>query len=194
MKVETSGNPSISRHASVGYEYGADVSPTVLGANATVRAGTTVYCDVVAGRNFTTGHNALVRENTTIGNNVLLGTNAVIEDRVDVGAAVSLQTGAYVPTNTTIEDNVFLGPHAVLTNDRYPVRANDSLQGPTIESGASIGANATILPGVTVGEHSFVAAGAVVVDDVPSHTLAAGVPADHHPLPDRLTPENRLRE
>ena len=64
--------------------------------------------------------------------------------------------------------------------------------GPTIEDGASIGANATILPGVTVGEDAFVAAGAVVTEDVPAGMLARGVPATHHPLPEPLDGPNLI--
>jgi acetyltransferase-like isoleucine patch superfamily enzyme len=98
----------------------------------------------------------------------------------------------YVPPYTTIGDHVFVGPRAVLTNDRYPVRTDDDLRGPTVEDHVSIGANATILPGVTVGERSFVAAGAVVTRDVPPDTLAVGVPAEHEPLPEHLAGGNEI--
>jgi len=99
----------------------------------------------------------------------------------------------YVPTNTTIGDRVFLGPHAVLTNDPYPLRREANLVGPTIEDDASIGANATVLPGVTVGAGAFVAAGAVVTEDVPPETLAVGVPATGKPLSPKLAGGNRSR-
>jgi len=105
---------------------------------------------------------------------------------------VSLQTGVYVPPQTTIGDNVFVGPNAVLTNDPHPVRTEKDLEGPTVRDHASIGANATVLPGITVGEGAFVAAGAVVTRDVPARTLAVGVPAEHRPLPAELTGGNQL--
>nr|WP_290812371.1 acyltransferase [Halovivax sp.] len=88
--------------------------------------------------------------------------------------------------------NVFVGPGAVLTNDQYPIRRDVDLEGPTIEDGASIGANATILPGVTIGENAFVAAGSVVTDDVPPDTLAVGAPASTRTLPETLEGPNQL--
>ena len=144
------------------------------------------------GDGFATGHDAVIREETTIGDDVLVGTYAVIDGHSDLGSHVSLQTGVYVPSHTTIEGNVFLGPRAVLTNDPYPVREAVDLEGPTIRRGASIGANATILPGVEIGENAFVAAGTVVVDDVPPETLAVGVPAEHDDLPAPLQGGNTL--
>jgi acetyltransferase-like isoleucine patch superfamily enzyme len=178
--------------ATVGYDHDADAEPAVLGDRATVRAGTIVYTGVEVGDDFTTGHNALVREDTTIGDDVVVGTDTVIDGTTTIGSAVSLQTGVYVPTNTTIGSNVFVGPKATLTNDPYPVRTDVELEGPTIEDGASVGANATLLPGVTVGEGAFVAAGAVVTEDVPAHTLAVGNPAEHRELPANLTGVNTL--
>jgi acetyltransferase-like isoleucine patch superfamily enzyme len=182
----------VDADATVGYEHPEHPEPTVLGDGATVRAGTIIYTDVEAGENFTTGHNALVREATVIGDDVLVGTDTVIDGAVTVGSNVSLQTGVYVPRETEIGSNVFLGPKATLTNDPYPVRKEAELQGPTIEDGASVGANATLLPGVTVGEGAFVAAGAVVTEDVPPATLALGAPAEHAELPESLTGVNAL--
>jgi acetyltransferase-like isoleucine patch superfamily enzyme len=87
---------------------------------------------------------------------------------------------------------VFLGPDAVLTNDSYPLRVDTDLEGATLGDDVSIGANATVLPGVTVGKGSFVAAGAVVTEDVPPHRLAVGVPAETRPLPEELDRGNVL--
>lgn len=170
----------------VGYQYDDETQEPVIGADATIRSGTIIYDDVVIGDRFSTGHGALVRELTEIGDDVLVGTNATIDGKTTIGSNVSLQTGAYVPRNTAIGDHVFLGPHAVLTNDPYPLRQDTDLQGPDLEDHVSIGANATILSGVTVGRGAFVAAGAVVTDDVPEATLAIGVPARHEPLPESL--------
>lgn len=183
---------NIDDGATVGYMYADDVPPTTLGARATVRQGTIVYAGVEIGDDFTTGHNALVREDTEIGDDVVVGTDSVIDGTTTIGSHVSIQTGVYIPTNTTIGSNVFLGPKATLTNDPYPVRKDVDLVGPTIEDGASVGANATILPGVTVGENAFVAAGAVVTEDVPADTLAVGAPAEHRPLPEELEGGNAI--
>jgi acetyltransferase-like isoleucine patch superfamily enzyme len=170
----------------------ADGDPPVIGDDATIRSGTIIYPDVRIGDGFTTGHGALVREDTVVGDDVVVGTNVVIDGSTTVGDSVSMQTGVYVPTNTDVGDSVFLGPKAVLTNDPYPVRRDVDLDGPTLEDHASIGANATLLPGVTVGEQAFVAAGAVVTEDVPPGTLAVGGPAVHRPLPDALDGRNEI--
>lgn len=184
----------IDEGAVVGYRHRDDADPTRLGDGARVRRGTIVYADVTIGDGFNTGHNALVREDTAIGDDVLVGTDTVIDGTTVIGSHVSLQTSVYVPTHTEIGDNVFLGPHAVLTNDPYPVRRDVEMVGPTIEDGASVGANATVLPGVTVGEDAFVAAGAVVTQDVPPDTLAVGSPAQHRSLPDALAGGNSLHD
>ncbi|SEM02280.1 acyltransferase [Haloferax larsenii] len=187
-------NCDISPAATVGQQYESDSKPPMLGDDCTVRSGTIVYDDVVIGDRLNTGHNALIRELTEIGDDVLIGTNTVIDGRTTIGSGVSLQTGVYVPSNTTIGDDVFLGPHVVLTNDPSPVRNHDTdLDGPTIEDNVSIGANATILPSVTIGEGSFVAAGAVVTVDVPPRTLAIGVPAVNQSLPPELEGGNQIR-
>lgn len=183
---------TVDPSAIVGYDYADDCGSTTIGANAHIRAGTIIYGDVDIGDDFQTGHNALIREHTTIGDSVVVGTNTTIDGYSQIGSHVSFQTGAYVPSYTAIGSNVFLGPRAVLTNDPYPVRTEHDLTGPTIESDVSIGANATVLPELTVGAGSFVAAGAVVTTDVPPDTLAIGVPARHEPLPERLQGGNNL--
>ena len=183
-------NSTVDDGATVGY--GDFEEPTRVGDDATIRAGSIVYGNVTIGDGFTTGHDVMIRENTTIGDDVLVGTKTVVDGTTTIGSHVSLQTNVYVPTETTIEDNVFVGPGAVLTNDEYPIRTDDGLEGPTIEEGASVGANATLLPGVTVGSNAFVAAGAVVTEDVPPNTLAVGTPATVRSLPDPLEGPNQL--
>ncbi|MFC7237838.1 acyltransferase [Saliphagus sp. GCM10025317] len=183
---------SIDDGATVGYGVDDAFEPTTLGDDATIRRGSIVYGDVVVGNDFTTGHDVLVREKTTIGHDVLLGTKTIVDGRTDIGSHVSIQSAVYVPTDTTIGDNVFVGPGAVLTNDQYPIRTEVDLEGPTIEDGASIGANATILPGVTIGENAFVGAGALVTEDVPPDTLAIGAPAESRALPAPLDGPNRI--
>lgn len=166
--------------------------PPTLGDGATVRSGTVIYPDVTIGEGLATGHDAVVREQTEIGDDCVVGTKTVIDGYTVIGDRVSMQTGVYVPSHTEIGDDVFLGPNAVLTNDPYPVRTDEELVGPTLEDHVSVGANATLLPGVTVGEGSFVAAGAVVTDDVPPETLAVGAPAEHRPLPEVLEGGNQI--
>ena len=93
---------------------------TTIGENAVIRSGTIIYCDVIIGDHFQSGHNVMIREKTKIGNRVAIGTSAVIEGRTIIGNEVSLQSMVYIPTDTIIGNRVFIGPNAVLTNDRYP--------------------------------------------------------------------------
>lgn len=177
---------SVDQPELVGYVHDESAEYATIGKRATIRAGTTIYAGVDIGDDLTTGHNALIREDTTIGDDVTVGSQTVIDGDCTIGSKVSLQTSVYIPRGTTIGDYVFIGPAATLTNDPYPVRIDRTLMGPVIEEGVSIGANATILPDVTIGEQSFVAAGAVVTEDVPPGRLAVGVPAETTRLPEEL--------
>jgi len=145
-----------------------------------------------AGHRLKTGHNVVIREMTKIGDNVLIGTNTVIDGSVSIGSNVSIQSNVYIPTNTVIEDNVFLGPCSVLANDKYPIRVEYGLKGPRLRKGASVGANATILPDVEIGEGAMVAAGALVTKDVPAWKLAIGTPAKVVELPEKLRKMNGI--
>lgn len=193
-RSQTGNDCVIDESENIGYVHDEDAAPAIIGDRARIRKGTIVYTDVKIGDDLTTGHNALIREDTVIGDGVIVGTDTVIDGHCEIGSHVSLQTGVYVPTHTTIGDNVFIGPRAVLTNDPYPVRQDAELTGPTLEDGVSIGANATILPDITIGEGAFVAAGATVTEDVPASTLAMGTPARHRDLPENLAAENTLHE
>ena len=163
-----------------------------IGKGSFIRAGTTIFSNVQTGDMFKTGHNAMVRENTSIGNSVLVGTNVIIDGNVKIGNNVSIQGNVYIPTHVTIEDNVFIGPCAVLANDKYPIRGEYVADGPILRKGASIGANATLVPGVEVGEGAMVAAGALVTKDVPPWKLAIGCPAKIIELPEKLKQLNKI--
>lgn len=192
QKANVGNGCTIDEDVILGYEYDAESDPAELGDDVTLRAGATIYTDVTLHASVQTGHDVLVREHTEIGEGTVIGTKTVIDGHTTVGSDVSLQTGVYVPSHTTIEDQVFIGPNAVLTNDPYPIRQDTDLEGPIVKESASIGANATINPGVIIGERSFVASGAVVTEDVPPETLAVGVPAEFKPLPENLQSENDL--
>lgn len=193
MKAKIGKGTVVQEGAIVGFEYRRDCNPAVIGEKGVIRSGTVIYCDVTIGNRLRTGHNVLIRERTEIGDNVLIGSLCIIEGNCKIGSNVSLQSMVYIPRNTIIEDFVFVGPNAVLTNDRYPVRTEDrELKGPVLRKGCSIGANATLLPGVEVGEGAMVAAGAVATRDVPAWHLAIGSPARFRELPKKLKELNRI--
>jgi len=173
----TLGFPSRDNLNKTGY------SGVTIGDRAVIRSGTIIYCDVSIGNDFSCGHHVLIREKTTIGNRVSVGTASIIEGETLIGNDVNLQSLVYIPTRTTIGNRVFIGPNTVLTNDRYPPSRSGGLQGPSLSDGVTVGANATILPRVCIGEAALVAAGAVVTRDVPPGKLAIGVPAKIRDLP-----------
>ncbi|MCL0058169.1 N-acetyltransferase [Dehalococcoidia bacterium] len=153
----------------------SDDGAVEIGENAIIRSGTVIYSSVNIGKNLRTGHNVLIRENTEIRDDVLVGTNSVIDGNCKIGSRVSIQTNVYITAYTVIEDDVFMGPCAVTTNDKYMEYGAD-LKAPIIKRGAKIGANSTILPGITIQKDAIVGAGAVVTRDVKSKEVVAGVP------------------
>ena len=163
-----------------------------LGDNIIIRSEGIIYGNVGIGNYSRTGHKVLIREDSVIGDNVLIGTNVVIDKNVRIGHNVSIQSTVYIPTNTIIEDYVFLGPNCVFLNDKFPIRIDAELRGPRICRGVTVGGNATIFADVTVGEGAFVAAGAIVIEDVPPWHLAKGVPAKFAELTKDLKVLNKI--
>lgn len=111
----------------------------------------------------------VVLEGAVIGSGCNICSHCFIENKVVIGNDVTVKNGVSLYDGITIEDYVFIGPNASFCNDKYPKSKNKNfkLAPILVKKGASIGANATILPGVTIGENALVAAGAVVVEDVP---------------------------
>lgn len=124
-------------------------------------------------------HHAHVRAGAVVGNDCNLGKNVYVDAGAAVGSGVKIQNNVSVYAGVTIEDDVFVGPSAVFTNDRYPRAFVDDFDVVTtlIRRGGSIGANATIVCGTTVGRYATVAAGSVVTRDVGDHRLVVGNPA-----------------
>ena len=122
---------------------------------------------------------ANVFESAKLGKNVKVGAYAEVGRDVVVGDNTNISAGVFIPENVIIEDNVFVGPNAVFTNDKNPPSFGEwRKEEPTIvKSGASIGANSTILPSLTIGKGSVVGAGSVVTKNVPDGVTVVGSPA-----------------
>lgn len=136
-------------------------------AECTIGEGTKVWQFVV------------ILEGAVIGEDCNVCAHTLIEGGVVIGDRVTLKSGVFIWDGVTIKDDVFVGPGVTFINDLYP--RSKQYQGvfpqTTVNQGASIGANATILAGVNIGEFSMIGAGSVVVKDVPKNAVVAGNPA-----------------
>lgn len=137
---------------------------------------------VTVGKGTKIWHFSHVQSGTTIGEKVSIGQNVNVGNNVKIGSYVKIQNNVSVYEGVELEDYVFCGPSMVFTNvmdprSKYPQRGSDFYRKTLVKEGASIGANATIVCGNTVGRHAFVAAGAVVTKDVPDYAVVRGVPA-----------------
>ena len=125
-------------------------------------------------------HFSHIMEGAEVGEKCIFGQNVCVAKGVVIGSNVKVHNNVSIYTGVVIEDDVFLGPSCVLTNVTNPrsqVVRHDLYEKTLIRRGATVGANATIVCGVTIGRYAFIAAGAVVVQDVPDYVLVAGVPA-----------------
>ena len=140
----------------------------VVDSGATIGAGTHIwhFCHVSGG--------------AVIGADCSLGQNVFVANRVRIGSNVRIQNNVAVYDNVTLEDDVFCGPSMVFTNvinPRSAVSRKDEYMDTLVQRGATMGANCTIVCGVTIGPYAFVGAGAVVTKDIPAYALVVGVPA-----------------
>ncbi len=135
--------------------------------------------NVKIGKNTRIWHFVHIREGAVIGENCNIGKCVYIDTDVKIGNNVKIQNFATIYRGVEIEDDVFIGPHVTFTNDLYPraFSKNWKVVPTLVKKGASIGANATIICGVTIGEYAMIGAGSVVTRDVPSFGLVYGNPA-----------------
>lgn len=121
----------------------------------------------------------VVLKNAKIGKNCNINCHVFIENDVSIGNNVTIKPGVQIWDGVTLEDHVFIGPNVTFTNDLYPKSKNTNfnLKKTLVKKGASIGANATLLAGITVGENALVGAGSVVTKDIPDNEIWIGNPA-----------------
>jgi acetyltransferase-like isoleucine patch superfamily enzyme len=144
------------------------IHPTAeVSSGAKIGAGTKIW------------NNAQVREDAKIGESCIISKNVYIDTKAIIGNRVKIQNNVNVYHGVTIEDDVFLGPSMTFTNDFRPRAFNEDwkITETLVKKGASIGANATIVCGVSIGEYAMVGAGSVVCKDVEPFSLVAGNPA-----------------
>lgn len=170
LGIKTSGNQRMRKKADKDGRLNIQ-SGSRIGHIASIYTGTNI------GKNVFIGDHASIRENVSVGDKSVVGRAAIVELNSSIGDSCTIQTLAYVTGDTTLEDNVFIGPCVSMSNDKYMGAKNFTLNGPYIKTGAKIGNNASLLPGITVGRDSIIGAGAAVTKDIEDNITAAGVPA-----------------
>lgn len=157
-----------------------EVSPLEVGPGTTIGNSAVLYAGTRIGGDCLIADQSFVREKCTIGDAVIVGRGVTVENETTIGSYTKIQSQAYITAWMIIEDHVFIAPCVVTTNDNFMGRTAERFKyrkGPTIRRGARVGANTTLLPGVTIGREAFVAAGSMVTRDVPDATLVMGCPA-----------------
>jgi acetyltransferase-like isoleucine patch superfamily enzyme len=153
--------------------------PLVIGDGAAICAQAIVFAGARIGEGAIIGDQGYVRERSQVGAGTVIGRGSSVDNDVTIGDRCRIQSHVYLTAFSVIEDDVFIGPCAMTTNDNAMARhpRDEPLQGPTLRRACRVGGGAVLIPGIEIGEEAFVAAGAVVTNDVPSRTLVMGVPA-----------------
>ena len=151
--------------------------------------------DAVIGKGTKVRHFSHIMSGAVIGENCIIGQNVLVSSQAVLGNNVKVQNNVSVYSGVVCEDDVFLGPSCVFTNVINPrsfISRKDEFRQTLVKKGATIGANATIICGVTIGEYAMIGAGAVVTKDVPDYALVVGNPGKQIGLVDREG--NTIRE
>lgn len=158
----------------------AQFAPSQIGDNCLIGTSVVLYIGCKIANNVLVADFASIREDVEIGEYTIVGRGVTIEQRVKIGKRCKLETEVYITAISEIGDYCFIAPEVTFSNDNFMGRSKERFQyfkGATLKRGARIGANATILPGITIEEDGQVAAGSVVTRDVPSKKVVLGVPA-----------------
>jgi len=168
----TIGEPAIGFYKSKEYE----LKKTVIGANSIIRSHSVIYEDVHIGNNFQSGHYSMIRERTFIGDHSRVGSySELFGNSLSIGNYVHIHSKVGIGEGTLIEDYVWIFPFTFITNDKYP--PHSCLQPCKLLSYSIILSGVLIMPGVQIGRHSLVGAGALVTKDVADERLVTGNPA-----------------
>jgi len=180
-KVALGEGYDIDEGVLIGYPSGGIIQSDrlIIGENARIRSGSVIYGGSEIGDNLQTGHNVVIREKNLIGDNFRVWNNSVVDYGCVIGNNIKIHCGVYITKYTVIEDDVFMAPGVVVANDIHPgcKYSAQCMKGPIIKKGAQIGVNVTLLPFITIGEHSLIGGGSVVTEDVPPGSVAYGNPA-----------------
>jgi len=154
--------------------------PCSVGEGVIIGTSVVIYRGCTLNKSVMVADLASVRENAEIGELTIVGRGVTVENKVRVGKRCKLETEAYITALSEIEDGCFVAPEVTFTNDNFLGRTKDRFKyhkGVTMKRGARIGANVTVLPGITIHEDALVAAGSVVTKDVPAKKIVMGAPA-----------------
>jgi acetyltransferase-like isoleucine patch superfamily enzyme len=161
---------------------------TIIGKRTKIDSGSIIYGGVDIGNDCVIGHNTVIRFNTKIGHHSTIANLCMLEGNTTIGDHTLIHSNNHIGQKTTIGNYVFIAPICVTTNDpkMYYYRKEYSqtgehwklLKGPVIKDGARIAVGVIIFPGVTIGKHSVLGAGAVITKNVPDYAIAYGIPAE----------------
>lgn len=170
-------SPAKAKHSILKTE---EIHPAKIGDDCTIGTSSIIYANAVLDSGVFVADLATIRERVTVGGNTIIGRGCAVENDCLIGRNCKIETNAYITAYSDLGDYVFVAPCVVTTNDNYMGRSKerfDKISGIIVKDGGRIGANSTILPGITIEEDAAVAAGSIVTKDVQKEKLVAGVPA-----------------
>lgn len=157
-----------------------ELLPTVIGDKCIIGTQVVIYAGCKINRYVLVADLSSIREDVEIGEYTIIGRGVAVENKCRIGKKCKIETNAYITALSDIEDFVFISPNVTFTNDNFMGRTKERFKyhkGVTIKRGGRVGANSTVLPGITIFEDGLVAAGSVVTRDVPARKIVMGSPA-----------------
>jgi acetyltransferase-like isoleucine patch superfamily enzyme len=171
------------------------VAPATIGDRVLVGTGVVLYAGCEIGPRVLIADLATVREDVTIGEGTIVGRGVSIENQCSIGRFCKLETESYITAYSKLGDRVFVAPGVLTSNDNYVGRTEERFKhfkGVTVERGGRLGVGSVILPGITIGADTLIAAGSVVTTDAPSGQIVLGTPAKAwRPVPEEQLLDNQ---